>query len=55
MEDKVIVLKKGEYAIIKPGVVNNLVEKVNEKATGITIKVPSVEDDTVKIKKEFYS
>jgi len=54
VEDKVVDLKKEDYIIIKPGVVNNLVEKVIEKAKGITIKVPSIGNDTVKIKKEFY-
>lgn len=47
-------LKTGDYIVIKPGTVNNLVEKVIENTIGITIKTPSFLDDTVKIKKEFY-
>lgn len=45
-------LKTGDYIIIKPGVVNNLIEKVVDNTVGITIKSPSRLDDTVKIFKE---
>jgi len=44
-------LKTGDYIIIKPGVVNNLIEKVIDNTVGITIKSPSQIDDTVKIYK----
>lgn len=54
IRDQVMTLGEGEYIIINPGVVNNLVEKVLEDTKGLTIKVPSEENDTVKIEEEYY-
>ena len=53
VEAEKVNLKAGDYIIIKPGTVNNLVEKVIKDVIGITIKTPSSQNDTVKIKKEF--
>jgi len=54
VENEKIHLKTGDCIVIKPGTVNNLVEKVIENVIGITVKAPSIQGDTVKIKKEFY-
>lgn len=54
VENEKVHLKTGDYIIIKPGTVNNLVEKVLENAIGITIKAPSIPHDTVKIREEFF-
>ena len=43
---KVIILNAGDYIVIEPGVSNNLVTEILEKATGLTIKAPS--DPTAK-------
>ncbi len=54
VEDKEVYLKTGDYITIKPGVVNNLVEEVVKDTIGITIKSPSIKNDTVKIKKKYF-
>jgi len=41
-----ITLETGDYVIIRPETPNNLVEKVIENTMGITIKSPSIRDDT---------
>ena len=53
VEGEKINLKTGDYIIIRPGTVNNLVEEVAEDVIGITIKAPSLQNDTVKIRKEY--
>jgi mannose-6-phosphate isomerase-like protein (cupin superfamily) len=47
-EDKEFSLKAGDYVIIKPGFINNLEKEVIEDVRGVTIKIPSVKDDTIK-------
>ncbi len=43
-----IILEAGDYIIIKPGFVVSLQQEIKEDVRGITIKVPSCKDDTVK-------
>jgi len=45
---KDILLEAGDYIVIKPGFVINLQEEVIKDTKGITIKVPSIKDDTIK-------
>lgn len=42
VDGKRIVLKKGDYIVIKPGTTNNTARYALEKVAGITIKAPSV-------------
>jgi len=44
-----IILKAGDYIIIKPGFAVDLQQNIKEDVRGITIKTPSYENDTVKI------
>lgn len=50
-----IILKKGQYIVIKPGTINNIAQNALEDVAGITIKAPS--DTTAKkvIDKRVYS
>ncbi len=41
IEGKPITLSKGQYIVIRPGVVNNIAQNALEKVVGITIKAPS--------------
>ena len=48
--DDIITLKGGDFILIHPKTVNNLVKEVVRSADGITIKVPSDSKDIIKIK-----
>lgn len=41
-----LVLKKGQYIVIKPGTINNIAQNALENVVGLTIKAPS--DTTAK-------
>lgn len=41
IDGKALVLKNGQYIVIRPGTVNNIAQKALEKVVGITIKAPS--------------
>lgn len=41
IEGKPIVLKKGQYIVIKPGTINNIAQNALERVVGLTIKAPS--------------
>lgn len=48
-DTKDILLKKGDYIIIKPGEIVNLQQEiVSDCVKGITIKAPSIHGDTIK-------
>ena len=41
IDNEEIILKQGDYIVIKPGIMNNTISQVLENATGLTIKAPS--------------
>lgn len=50
---KEIILKEGDYIIIEPHVINNLVQRViTKEVRGLTIKIPSDPEDNIK-KRDF--
>lgn len=50
-KEKDIILKAGDYIIIRPGFVINLEQEIIKDTKGITIKTPSIKGDTIKKKK----
>lgn len=47
-DQKDIILKTGDYIIIRPGEIVNLQQEIIEEVEGITIKTPSRHGDTIK-------
>ena len=45
-----ILLRAGDFIIIRPGVVINLQKEIRKPTKGITIKVPGIENDEIKSK-----
>lgn len=41
IDNKRMVLKEGQYAVITPGTMNNLAYEIIQKSSGLTIKAPS--------------
>lgn len=46
-----IILRAGDFIVIKPGFLINLQKQINKNTKGITIKIPGIENDTFKILK----
>jgi mannose-6-phosphate isomerase-like protein (cupin superfamily) len=44
-----VTISQGQYVIIEPGVVNDIVQEVLVSATGLTIKTPSVPNSTSRL------
>ncbi len=43
-----VTLKKGDFIIIKPGVTSDLIGEIIKDVRGLTVKAPSITDDTIR-------
>ena len=43
-----VTLKRGDFIIIKPGVTSDLIGEIIKDVRGLTVKAPSITDDTIR-------